>query len=172
LSDGYFQDRFWWTICLGWLWTLILLICASQVARITDVSHQHPSSLCPYLENNWQFSVRLQNHLRKKFVFRDRVLSCSPGWPWTWYPPASVSWMLGLQCALLQSVLNFSLSLFFFFVGLRVEFRTSSLQSRHSPTSAISPVHLAVASLVMGPLKLFAGLALNQDPLNLSFAGS
>jgi hypothetical protein len=37
--DGYFQDRFSWTICLGWLWTAILLISASWVARITDVSH-------------------------------------------------------------------------------------------------------------------------------------
>jgi hypothetical protein len=27
------------TICLGWLWTLILLIPASWIARITDISH-------------------------------------------------------------------------------------------------------------------------------------
>jgi hypothetical protein len=28
-----------WTICLGWLWPVILLISASWVARITGVSH-------------------------------------------------------------------------------------------------------------------------------------
>jgi hypothetical protein len=29
------------TIWLGWLWILILLISASQVARITGMSYQH-----------------------------------------------------------------------------------------------------------------------------------
>jgi hypothetical protein len=38
--DGLFWDRVSWTICLGWLWTAILLISASWVDRITDVSHQ------------------------------------------------------------------------------------------------------------------------------------
>jgi hypothetical protein len=37
---GYFQDRFSWTICTDWLWTMILLICASWAARITGVNHQ------------------------------------------------------------------------------------------------------------------------------------
>jgi hypothetical protein len=31
-------------ICLGWSWSSILLISASQVAWITGVSHQYPSS--------------------------------------------------------------------------------------------------------------------------------
>jgi hypothetical protein len=35
-----FQDRVSRTICLGWLWTAILLISASWVARITVMSHQ------------------------------------------------------------------------------------------------------------------------------------
>jgi hypothetical protein len=35
-----FQDRISWTICLGWLWTAILLISVSWVARIRGVSHQ------------------------------------------------------------------------------------------------------------------------------------
>jgi hypothetical protein len=30
------------TNCWGWLWTTILPISASQVARITGISHQHP----------------------------------------------------------------------------------------------------------------------------------
>jgi hypothetical protein len=38
-------SRVWWTICLGWLWTLILLISASWVARIIIVSHRNPSWL-------------------------------------------------------------------------------------------------------------------------------
>jgi hypothetical protein len=35
-----FWDRVSRTICPGWLWTVILLISASWVARITGVSHQ------------------------------------------------------------------------------------------------------------------------------------
>jgi hypothetical protein len=36
---GFFQDTVLWTIFLGWLWTMILLISASWVAGITDVTH-------------------------------------------------------------------------------------------------------------------------------------
>jgi hypothetical protein len=42
---GYCQDRVSWTICLGWLRIVILLISASRVARITGVSHRHPAFL-------------------------------------------------------------------------------------------------------------------------------
>jgi hypothetical protein len=38
-----FQARVLRTICLGWLWTSILLISASWVARIIGVSHRHPA---------------------------------------------------------------------------------------------------------------------------------
>jgi hypothetical protein len=34
-----FRDRVSPAICLGWLWTAILLISASWVARITGLSH-------------------------------------------------------------------------------------------------------------------------------------
>jgi hypothetical protein len=37
--SGYFGDRLLWTVCLGWPQIAILLISASQVARITGVSH-------------------------------------------------------------------------------------------------------------------------------------
>jgi hypothetical protein len=37
----YFQDRVSQTVCPGCLWTVILLISASWVARIIGVSHQH-----------------------------------------------------------------------------------------------------------------------------------
>jgi hypothetical protein len=40
--DGYFRDTILWTIYLGWLWTTILLISASWVARITGMSHWLP----------------------------------------------------------------------------------------------------------------------------------
>jgi hypothetical protein len=30
-----------WTVCLGWLWTSILLLSASWVTRITGVRHRH-----------------------------------------------------------------------------------------------------------------------------------
>jgi hypothetical protein len=36
---GFFQDKVLQTICLGWLWTVILLISASWVVRITGGSH-------------------------------------------------------------------------------------------------------------------------------------
>jgi hypothetical protein len=41
--SSYFEDRVLWTICQGWLWTTVLPISASQVTRITDISHQHPA---------------------------------------------------------------------------------------------------------------------------------
>jgi hypothetical protein len=37
---GYFRDRVLQTICPGWIWTMILMISASWVARITGVSLQ------------------------------------------------------------------------------------------------------------------------------------
>jgi hypothetical protein len=39
--DEFFRERVLWTICPGWLRTVILLISASWVARITDVNHWH-----------------------------------------------------------------------------------------------------------------------------------
>jgi hypothetical protein len=36
-------SRYCGTICLGCLWTAILLVSASWVARIIGVSHQHPA---------------------------------------------------------------------------------------------------------------------------------
>jgi hypothetical protein len=36
---GYFWYRVSWTICSYWLWTMIFLISASRVAKMTGVSH-------------------------------------------------------------------------------------------------------------------------------------
>jgi hypothetical protein len=44
--DRYFWDRVSQTICLGWLWTAILLISAYWVARITGVSHRCLACCC------------------------------------------------------------------------------------------------------------------------------
>jgi hypothetical protein len=46
-----FWDRVSWSICLGWLWTMILLISASQVVRITGVSHRHLVCRFNFLRN-------------------------------------------------------------------------------------------------------------------------
>jgi hypothetical protein len=53
---GYFPNRVWWTICPGWLWTMILLISASWVARITGVSHQHPDSFFVFVFLSMHFN--------------------------------------------------------------------------------------------------------------------
>jgi hypothetical protein len=42
-----------WTICLGWPVTEIFLISASQVARITEMSHQCPADSPFYRGRNW-----------------------------------------------------------------------------------------------------------------------
>jgi hypothetical protein len=42
----FFQDRVSWTVCLGWIWTRIILISASWVGRITGVIHQCPANIC------------------------------------------------------------------------------------------------------------------------------
>jgi hypothetical protein len=42
--QGFFWDRVLQIICLGWIWTAFLLICASYVARVTGMSHWYPVS--------------------------------------------------------------------------------------------------------------------------------
>jgi hypothetical protein len=52
--EGFFWDRVSWTIYQGWLWTVILLISASWVARFIGVSHWHPATRCFYkLSKTW-----------------------------------------------------------------------------------------------------------------------
>jgi hypothetical protein len=53
--SGYFGDGVLWTISSDWPWTTILLISASQVARITGLSH---GCLCG--ESSWTWSEMLQ----------------------------------------------------------------------------------------------------------------
>jgi hypothetical protein len=47
----YFGDGVSWTVCMGWPWTMILLISASQVARITCMSHRCLASCCVFDEH-------------------------------------------------------------------------------------------------------------------------
>jgi hypothetical protein len=42
--SGYFEDRIFWTICPGWPWISVLLLSASQIARIIGMSHWHSAS--------------------------------------------------------------------------------------------------------------------------------
>jgi hypothetical protein len=50
ICSGYFGDEVSWSICLGWPRAMILLISASQVARITDMSYHawHLFHLCTF----------------------------------------------------------------------------------------------------------------------------
>jgi hypothetical protein len=72
--------RVLWTLFLGWLWIAILLISASQVARITGVSHWHPA----------QQHFELEKTLGRGWRVR------SLGWKlflgWTWAQQLPVSW--------------------------------------------------------------------------------
>jgi hypothetical protein len=54
-----FQDRVSWTICPGWLWTVILLIAASWLARIIGLSHRHPN----FLKNHNKMHERWPLHV-------------------------------------------------------------------------------------------------------------
>jgi hypothetical protein len=57
LHQLFFLWRVFQDICPGWLWTLILLIFASWVARIAGVSLMFILILCPYI--NYLASVFL-----------------------------------------------------------------------------------------------------------------
>jgi hypothetical protein len=53
---GYFWDRDLRIICLGWFWTMLLLISASWVARITGMSHWCPAFL-PFVNSQLCVSI-------------------------------------------------------------------------------------------------------------------
>jgi hypothetical protein len=64
--SGYCRDGVSWTICMGWLQTMILLISVFQEARFTGVSQQHMAI--------WQFlkvflQCRIWNHIHKLHIF-------------------------------------------------------------------------------------------------------
>jgi hypothetical protein len=62
-----FWDKVLRAICLGWLWTVILMISVSWVTRITGMSHQHLaynkvltiSCICRVLYWKWKLVVLL-----------------------------------------------------------------------------------------------------------------
>jgi hypothetical protein len=70
--DGFFGDRISWTICLGWLWTVILVIPASWVSRITGLSHWHPANFggfCSVLfcfGGGWDWGLNSALHLQSR----------------------------------------------------------------------------------------------------------
>jgi hypothetical protein len=62
---------FWedFTICLGWLWTIIFLISASWVARITGGSHWHPARL----GFKWKGMCCLCDGLSDKYMLQNQL---------------------------------------------------------------------------------------------------
>jgi hypothetical protein len=64
--DGFCRDRVLRTTCLDWLRTMILLISASWVGRITGVSH-HPWHLCSFLMPLW-IELFSQFHFFQLFI--------------------------------------------------------------------------------------------------------
>jgi hypothetical protein len=64
LCEWFFWDRVSWTVCLGWLGTLILLISASWVARITGVSHWCLTWLCFLDVDYWNWYCSLDYTVR------------------------------------------------------------------------------------------------------------
>jgi hypothetical protein len=67
--SGYFGDRVLWTICRGWPWTMILPMLASQVGRITGVSHQCSAHLIFFFSFCFCIGIWIQC-----FVFERQVL--------------------------------------------------------------------------------------------------
>jgi hypothetical protein len=104
-----FRDRVSQTICLGWLWTMILLISASWVARIIGIEPLVPSYCCPF-EPHKSLGYRwysFQSHLPAGELFwtLGRKSSCLVFWvrvretpssarPPGWSPKADLSWQV------------------------------------------------------------------------------
>jgi hypothetical protein len=63
---AFFWESSWRTICLDWLQTLILLISASWVARVTGVSHQCPSWTWLFKGMNRKLGWRKSHELCEK----------------------------------------------------------------------------------------------------------
>jgi hypothetical protein len=61
--SGYFGDGVWWTICPDWPHMAILSVSASQIARITDMSHQHPAW------SRWFWWMCFTNHKVKPLLY-------------------------------------------------------------------------------------------------------
>jgi hypothetical protein len=74
-----FQDRVSQTIFLGWLWTMILLISVSWVARITDVSHWCPGQIIAcwwetaYLRVVCQ-EIKVTQHIHHGEIFEIKIV--------------------------------------------------------------------------------------------------
>jgi hypothetical protein len=83
---GFFKIRSPKLFVPGWLWTVILLLSASQVAKITDMSHQSSAEkkcfkhvlgveLCIHYFQSWVFAPTCGN----------LVLKMCPLWIAPWY---------------------------------------------------------------------------------------
>jgi hypothetical protein len=106
---GFFQGSVSWTICLGWVQTVILLISASWVARITGVSHKCLAGLF----------LRLSTMVLKF-------------WLGFWYLCREVGTWSYILCCLYDTIL-------FSFALLGIELRASSLLGKPSTTWTTPP---------------------------------
>jgi hypothetical protein len=61
--SGYFGDVVLWTICLNWSQTMILLVSASKVLRITNISYQHLTTTLYFDSVIYSVSIFHMTHL-------------------------------------------------------------------------------------------------------------
>jgi hypothetical protein len=109
--DGLFWNRVPWTICPGWLQTVILLISASWVARITGVSHR-----C-WLQLRFLFLLaRLNKHDFKELYLCPisphclKSITICQNHPWSWSHDKSQLWIEPLLCSKCNIKGSFSFS--------------------------------------------------------------
>jgi hypothetical protein len=121
---GYFQGRVTPTICLGWLWTKILLIAVSWVARIIGMSHQ---CLAKKKKKDAIFFIYLFLNFGS-VGFKLRALLGRHSTTWATLP--------ALQLIYCISVSHLTKSYFSFlcYVKLGIECRASNVLDKHSTT--------------------------------------
>jgi hypothetical protein len=106
--EGFFEIGSHGTISPGWLWTMILLISASWVARITTVSHWHPA------HTSYLSALHVPTHWNWMATLSIGTIICTLQWrSWTtrsldffpgriWYLPCTFGYNLGYKITLAQ----------------------------------------------------------------------
>jgi hypothetical protein len=105
-----FWDRVSGTFCLDYLWTVILLISASWVARITDGSQGHLTPGAGFLFF-WYWSLNSGtllyhfSHNPSSFCFTLQIGSCVSAWVLLCNPPIYASLVAGMTSVPLWPIL-------------------------------------------------------------------
>jgi hypothetical protein len=76
--SGYFGDGISRTICLGWPWISILLILASQIARITGVSYRYLATVISSLYSTTERILKISLYFYVLKELEKSVLEISP----------------------------------------------------------------------------------------------